>query len=103
VLDAADVKYPNTYDGRHVDPVDGKSLVPFLQGQKFEGHEYLCWSNAHGKAVRQGNWKLVKSDDAPWELYDLEKDPIEVENRAEKYPDKVRKLRKIFDNWLKNN
>ncbi len=103
VLDAADVKYPNTYDGRHVDPVDGKNLVPFLQDQKFEGHEYLCWSNAHGKAVRQGNWKLVKSDDAPWELYDLEKDPIEVENLAEKYPDKVRKLRKIFDNWLKNN
>lgn len=82
--------------------MDGKSLVPFLQGEKSEEHDYLFWSHAHGKAIRQDDWKLVKHDDGAWELYDLAKDAIEVENRAEHYPDKVQKLSKLFDNWLKS-
>lgn len=100
VLDAADVKYPDTYDSRHIDLMDGISLVPLLQGDKFKGHDYLGWSHAHGKAIRRGNWKLVKKDDAQWELYDLERDPIEVIDRAEKYPEKVLELSKRFDKWL---
>lgn len=103
VLDAADAKYPDTYDSRNIDPADGKSMVPLVQGDNYDGHDYLCWSHAHGKAVRQGNWKLVKSDDTSWELYNVEKDPIEVENLAKSYPDKVQKLSKLFDSWIENN
>lgn len=102
-LDAAGAEYPDIYHGREVNPADGKSLVPLFRGDKYNGHDYLCWSHAHGKAIRQGDWKLVKKDNAPWELYDLKKDRIEIENLAESHPDKVHELSKLFDSWLKSN
>lgn len=102
-FDAANVKYPEAFKSRNVDPADGKSLIPLLQGNEYEGHDYLCWSFAHGKAIRQGSWKLVKNDDAPWELYNIEKDPVELKNLLESNPKKVNELSKLFDSWLKNN
>jgi arylsulfatase len=100
MLDAADVEYPQAFENRQIDPMDGKSLMPLLQGAAFEGHDYLCWSHAHGKAIRQENWKLVKHEEAPWELYDLEKDPIETENLSEDHPDKVHHLSQLFNEWF---
>lgn len=102
-LDAAKIEYPDKYENRKIDPADGKSLVPILQGDEYEGHDYLCWSYSHGKAIRQGNWKLVKSDDAPWELYNIHKDPVELENLVEINPEKVRELEILFNSWLKTD
>ncbi len=100
-LDAASVAYPETLAGRQVAPADGKSLVPIFRGQRRQGHEALFWKFAHGRAVRQGKWKLVAKDRAPWELYDLEADPAELTNLAEKMPEKVRQLQKLWEDWAK--
>ncbi len=98
-LDAAGVAYPEKYGDRQIAPVDGKSLVPIFRGERREGHDALFWKFAHGRAVRGGKWKLVAADRRPWELYDLAADPAELTNLAEKMPEKVAELRKLWEDW----
>ena len=40
-------------------PIEGLSLRPILKGQKRPLHETLYWHFSGGKAIRQGQWKLV--------------------------------------------
>jgi len=99
-LDAAGAAYPKTFQGRAVAPADGKSLVPVFRGEQRQGHDVLFWKFAHGRAVREGNWKLVRLDNKPWELYDLEADPIECTNLADAHPDRVRRLEALWQAWM---
>jgi len=98
-LDVAGVEYPETYAGRAIAPADGKSLLPIFRGQTRQEHAALFWKFAHGRAVRQGQWKLVKMDAGPWELYDLDDDPVELANLADTQPEKVRHLASLWDDW----
>ena len=88
------------------DDTDGISFVAALTGdeQLQEKHPYLYWEfyEAGGKqAVRKGKWKGVRLDvrkGDPWfELYDLDNDPSEQNNIAEKHPDIVRELLEIME------
>ena len=72
--------------------VDGISIVPTLFGPEKAGrtqekHKYLYWEYANQRAVRIDNYKGVKpATDAPFELYDLNKDIEEKTNIADAYP-----------------
>jgi len=103
VLEAAGVEYPTTYDGRQIDRPDGKSMVPILRGHKRRGHDALFWKFAHGCAVRQGKWKLVRMDKEPWELYDMEVDPVELTNLAHKHPEKAAQLAALWQKWYESS
>ncbi|MHC4403584.1 MAG: sulfatase-like hydrolase/transferase [Planctomycetota bacterium] len=72
---------------------DGLSILPELigaeaAGQKQQEHEFLYWEYRSQVAVRMGSWKAIQPrDDAPWELYDLEKDVSETADVADQHPD----------------
>lgn len=103
-LDLAGVDYPETFGGREITPIDGRSLLPILRGEAIalrrEGHDALFWEHNGSSAVRRGDWKLVRLDgDAPWELYNLAEDRTELHDLAGERPDLVRELEALWDDW----
>jgi arylsulfatase A len=85
--------------------LDGISFLPTLLGRKQKQHEYLYWEFFEGggkRAARIGKWKAVqnqvnrKGQDAPVEIYDLEKDRAEINNLAAQNPELITRVRKIF-------
>ncbi len=79
---------------------DGVSVAPLLTGGKTAPHPPLYWEFHEGgyfRAVRDGDWKLVKKRDKPAELYDLSNDPAEENDIAEEHPDVVKRLEAFMD------
>jgi len=86
---------------------DGISFAPLLTGNKEnqKTHAYLYWEfiEQGGKqAIRKGNWKAIrlnlrKNDNPPIMLYNLEEDPAEENNVAEKHPDLVKSLKELME------
>lgn len=84
---------------------DGKSLLPTLteKGDQLH-HEYVYFEFHEGngsQAVRKGKWKAVvkgikTKNPEPLELYDLDKDPSEKTDLAEKFPEKVAEMKSIL-------
>jgi len=99
--DVAGAKYPGSFKGKEITPLEGESLLPVLQGRRRQGHEALFWEHCGNKAVRAGKWKLVSRDGNTWELYDLRKDRTEMTDLADKNPGKVRELKDKYDAWAK--
>lgn len=79
--------------------LDGVDLTPFINRQSAgTPHETLFWSNDPNIAVRQGNWKLVKSYDNTW-LFDLAGDIGESKNLADSRPEIVEQLEQAYQEW----
>ncbi|KAH8630857.1 alkaline phosphatase-like protein [Alternaria alternata] len=101
VLDLAGVKPPGSnFRGREVVPVRGTTWVPHLGGDQpgfhDETEEITGWELFGLRAIRKGNWKALWMT-APrgreqWELYNLEEDPAEMHDLAEKEPQKLEEM-----------
>ncbi|WP_090392701.1 sulfatase [Niabella drilacis] len=91
--------------------LDGKSMVPLLQGKTMGAREPFFWHypsetgrwiNRMCSAVRDGDYKLLYFYKARrTELYDLKKDPSEQTDLAVQMPEKAAELKKKLDQWLK--
>jgi arylsulfatase A-like enzyme len=81
--------------------IDGLSFVPELLGESAAGrrqaqHDYLYWELSGWTAIRQGNWRAVRSKpSAPWELYDVSNDPSESKDLASSRPEILAKLTEL--------
>lgn len=101
-LDVAGVEYPATFGERKVLPIAGRSLLPILKGRQRQGHPWLCWATSGCRAIRIGQWKLVSAKGGPWELYNMETDRTELDDLAERHPERVREMAEIFQRWRQN-
>ncbi|MDF1810918.1 MAG: arylsulfatase [Verrucomicrobiales bacterium] len=87
--------------------LDGIDLRSVLEGKEApERAELMIWDfhNYGGIiAIRDGKWKAVRRNlvsrqpMTPWELYDLETDPVESNNLASVHPDIIKRLEQF---WL---
>ncbi len=108
LLDVAGAEYPDSISGQRIVPLEGKSLLPVLQGERREGHKALYWKTGNSRAVIKGGWKLVQFGDeiasvseeqGPWELYYRPNDRCELNDLAADRPDKVEELSRDWDIW----
>ncbi len=83
--------------------IDGLSYLPTLLNNKQPKHEYLYWefaSRGGQQALRYGKWKAIKTNlqkaNDNLELFDLEKDPKELNDISINHPDVVKKIEKIL-------
>jgi arylsulfatase len=77
----------------------GQSLS-FLWNNKNAPTRTYCWEHEGNKAIRQGDWKLVKDQEDPhWELYDLKSDPCESKDLTDAKPEMVEKMIDDYTKW----
>jgi arylsulfatase A-like enzyme len=80
--------------------LDGVNLLPYLGGQNNQPpHDVLYWRFGKQMAIRQGDWKVVKYDDTPAQLYNLADDIGEKHDLAAKQPEKFRQLDALWQKW----
>ncbi len=88
--------------------LEGVSLLPYISGEKQgKPHEILYWrfiDAPNQNAVRKGDWKAVMpAPGKPWELYNLAEDVGETKNLASENPEKVKELKRDWQQWNKDN
>jgi len=82
-------------------PFPGQSLLASFKKDS-KDKRTLWWSHRRNNAMRSGDWKLVKSNDGPWELYKIKEDRTESHNLAAQYPEKVKELKKLWHAQIEN-
>ena len=97
LLDVAEADYPANYGGRSRLPLEGVSMLPYLQQpeRKMEQRP-IFWQHETHAAVRSGPWKLVTDNDRSvpiaWELYNVTDDRSETNDVAKDHPEVVAKM-----------
>jgi arylsulfatase A-like enzyme len=98
-------KLPDRYDG------DGEDMSDVLLGKPRQRSRPLLWEwrfNIAGDpvhkspilAIREGKWKLhLNPDRSRMELYDIPRDPTQLDNVAEKHPGVVERLAELALTW----
>lgn len=87
--------------------LDGKSLVPLINGSGEALHDYLFWEMEGQTAVRKGRYKLVINGrleefsevQDEYFLSDIEADPGERNNLADELPEICEELKNAALNW----
>jgi arylsulfatase len=97
--DVAGAGYPETYKGKSIAPLDGRSLVSVFRTGKREGHEAIYWEHEGNRAVRKGDWKLVSRFPGKWELYNLKDDRTELKDMSSEHPELVEELSRMYRSW----
>lgn len=108
ILEMAGVKHPApTYRGREVVSMRGKSFYAWATGQSDRIHEkefVQGWETCGRAALRFGDWKIVyipkPKGPERWQLYNLERDPGEVNDLADREPERLQQLLKLWDQYV---
>ncbi|QDT63999.1 arylsulfatase [Calycomorphotria hydatis] len=102
LLDVSGAEYPSKYEGREITPLQGKSLLPIINGKTREPHEWLYFQYSNNRAIRKDDWKLVSARGGQWELYNLAEDRSETSNLAENQPGRVEELKELWHQVAKD-
>ena len=98
-LDAAGTNYPSEFNGHDITPLEGESLLPAFQGEKWERAKPIVIEHEGNIAVRAENWKLVRRYPGAYELYDIDADRTELADEAETNSNKVDELSGVYDEF----
>ena len=80
--------------------IDGVDLLPFVSGERSGvPHDRLFWAFHEGRAIREGNWKLMKERGGTYGLYDVSADIAESNDRSADHEAKARELREALTAW----
>lgn len=102
LIEAAGAEYPKQFARREIQPLEGTSLLPAMRGEKLPPRS-IGFDHQAAHAFRDGDWKVVYSKRMPapltWELYNLAEDRCELNNLADKYPQRVATMVSQWEQW----
>lgn len=102
-VDAAGAEYPAEVDGEAIQPMEGISLLPVLSGEQLPRKAPLAFEHHGNLGLRDGRWKIVsmyrQGQPRTWELYDMEADRTELNNLADRMPDKLQAMVSQWQAW----
>ena len=84
-----------------IPPIDGISIAPTFRDQPLTRERPLAWQYGGGRALRDGDWKLVYNRSG-WALYDLAKDRTETTNLAAKHPERLAAMTARWHAWYES-
>ncbi len=110
LLDLAGVAgQDGTWNGRPVERLAGRSLVPMLAGGvgSVHGDAPIGYELSGNAALFRGDYKLVRNlpptGDGQWRLYDIQSDPGETKDLATAMPDRFAAMRADYAAFAKDN
>jgi len=111
LLDLAQVAHPGThYNGRRIEALTGRSLLPVLTGQAERVHddaEKIGYELAGNQALFKGDLKLVKDSpplgDGLWHLYDLRTDPGETQDLQASMPEVFKAMQADYEAYARSH
>ena len=78
----------------------GNSLLPALKSSRRPVHHGpIYWEHEGNAAMRDGDLKLVREYEKPWELYDLSHDRTELNNLVEHNPETAKRMVHKWETW----
>jgi arylsulfatase A-like enzyme len=86
--------------GRQLIPLEGRSMLRVIRGDDAAAPDAdMYWEHVGNGAIRRGQWKLVREQGGPWELYDLSQGRSEERNLASEHPELVAALAADYEVW----
>ncbi len=126
LLEIVGGEYPREKHGKPLPPMIGKSWVSMLQGETDsprDDTDWMAWELFGNRAVRQGDWKILAQwvphgvvrerqtefrraktrGVGDWQLFNLREDPTERHDLAEKHPERLAQMVKLWDEYFAAN
>jgi arylsulfatase A-like enzyme len=105
IVDLAQVERPTMRHGKAAKYIDGLSFSSVLKDANALETRFEQYAESGGnRGFYRDGWKLLTRheagtpyDDQEWQLYDVRRDPTEIENVADEFPDKVRELAEAWE------
>lgn len=97
LLDLAGAPADPAWNGQEAPPLPGRSLAGALNRDERVPREYLYFHHIGHRALRQDDWKIVAVARGPWELYDMRTDRSEMRNLADRHPERVAAMAKLWE------
>jgi len=100
LVEVSGAEYPDIYDGNAIIPMEGQSLVGAIcNNEEIERDAYYVEHIGNRGMINNNRWKVVKSGNQLWQLYDLKNDRTETNNLSGQMPEMTKKLSDKWERW----
>jgi arylsulfatase len=102
LLDIIGIDYPPSFGEQDTVPLVGESLKPVMLGDSFTRTQPIWYNFRNNAALRQDGWKLISFKNGPWQLFDIEDDPLETTDLAHLHPERVEAMGELWYHIAEN-
>ena len=102
LVDVTESKLPLEWPDRELRPVSGVSLLPTFRGETLKREQPIHLLFSTDRGLRDGDWKAVSFRREAWELYNVANDRTELNNLADKEPERLKAMVKQWTAMTKD-